>query len=144
MKCSHWLLLLAVPFSLHVLAQKEIKIVSYTILEGLGNVESYGEGKLGRCVKWLQDQNADVIARQELYESEELLSADAREWEHNYYVKAASIGLSSKEPIQLVKKYKTGFWHGVLHCKTYGIGSSWSILVQKIGSIVCVKQRSFE
>ena len=95
--------------------------MSYNILEGLGNVESYGEGRHDRCIKWLQEQNADVIALQELYKSEERFSEDAKEWGHEYYAKAGPIGFSSKEPIEFVKKYKKGLWHGVLHCKTYGI-----------------------
>ncbi len=121
MKKSICLFLVTIFFSLHVIAQKEIKIISYNVLEGLENEESYGEGRHERCVKWLQEQNADVIALQELYRSEEKLSADAKEWGHKYYAKAGPIGLSSKEPIELVKKYKKGLWHGVLHCKTYGI-----------------------
>ena len=121
MKKSLSFLLVSIIFSLHVLAQREIKIISYNVLEGLGNEESYGEGRHERCVKWLKEQKADVIALQELYKSEEKLSADAKEWGHKYYAKAGPIGLSSKEPIEFVKKYKNGLWHGVLHIKTYGI-----------------------
>jgi endonuclease/exonuclease/phosphatase family metal-dependent hydrolase len=121
MKKSLGLMLVTILFSSHVIAQIEIKIISYNVLEGLGNEESYGVGRHERCVKWLQEQNAEVIALQELYESEEKLSADAKDWGHNYYAKAGPIGLTSKEPLEFVKKYKKGLWHGVLHCKTYGI-----------------------
>ena len=121
MKKSLGLLLVTILISIHVQAQKEIKIISYNVLEGLGNVKSYGEGRHERCVKWLQEQKADVIALQELYRSEEKLSVDAKEWGHKYYAKAGPIGLSSKDSIEFVKKYKKGLWHGVLHCKTYGI-----------------------
>ncbi len=115
------LLLVTMFFSLHILAQKEIKIISYNVLEGLGNVESYGKGRHERCVKWLQEQNADVVALQELYRDEEKLAVDAKEWGHKYYAKAGPIGLTSKQPIEFVRKYKNGLWHGALHCKTYGI-----------------------
>jgi endonuclease/exonuclease/phosphatase family metal-dependent hydrolase len=121
MKKSLGLMLVTILFSSHVIAQIEIKIISYNVLEGLGNEESYGVGRHERCVKWLQAQNAEVIALQELYESEEKLSADAKDWGHKYYAKAGPIGLTSKEPLEVVKKYKKGLWHGVLHCKTYGI-----------------------
>ena len=121
MKKSLGLILFAILFSSQLIAQKEIKIISYNVLEGLGNEESYGEGRHERCVKWLHEQNAEVIALQELYESEEKLSGDAKNWGHKYYAKAGPLGLTSKEPIEFVKMYKKGLWHGVLHCKTYGI-----------------------
>jgi endonuclease/exonuclease/phosphatase family metal-dependent hydrolase len=115
------LLFIVSLFPLQIIAQKEIKVISYNVLEGLGNEESYGEGRHDRCVKWLQKQNANVIALQELYRSEEKLSVDAKEWGHQYYAKAGPIGLTSKEPFEFVKKYKEGLHHGILHCKTYGI-----------------------
>lgn len=121
MKISIGLLLVVMSCSLHVLAQKEIKIISYNVLEGLGNIQDYGEGRHERCVKWLKEQKANVIALQELYKDNERLSADAKEWGHEYYAKAGSLGLTSKEPIEIVKKYKKGLWHGVLHCRTYGV-----------------------
>ena len=114
-------LFITILFAAHVSAQKEIKVITYNILEGLGNEASYGEGRHERCVQWLKEQQADVIALQELYGSEEMLSQDAKQWGHEYYAKAGPIGLTSNEPIELVKKYKKGLWHGVLLCKTYGL-----------------------
>ncbi len=121
MKKSLELLFILCLFTLQVAAQQEIKVISYNILEGLGNEASYGKGRHDRCVQWLKEQHADVIALQELYGSEEKLSQDAKQWGHLYYAKAGPIGLTSKKPIEFVKKYKKGLWHGVLHCKTYGI-----------------------
>jgi len=122
MRKSFGLLLLTILFSLNVVAQKEIKVITYNVLEGLGNEASYGEGRHDRFVKWLQAQHADVIALQELYASEEKLSNDAKEWGHNYYAKAGPIGLTSREPIRIKKIYSNkNLRNRVLQCETYGI-----------------------
>lgn len=120
-KKSHVVILMTIFIGSQVLAQADIKIISYNILEGLGNAQSYGEGRQQRCVDWLKSQNAEVIALQELYKSEEKLKSDAQNWGHEYYVKSGPLGLTSKQPIEVVKKYKKGLWQVMLHCRTYGI-----------------------
>ena len=121
MKTLRAVMFLTLLFSASLRAQEEIKVMSYNVLEGLGNAESYGEGRHERCVNWLNEQKAEVIALQELYKSEAQLAADAKAWGHPYYAKAGPIGLTSKAPIEIIKTYKKGFWHGLLHCRTYGI-----------------------
>lgn len=113
--------LTSILFCSHLFSQSEIKVISYNVLEGLGNEKKYGKSRHHKFVNWVKAQNADVIALQELYESEEKLSIDSRNWGHKYYAKFGPIGITSREPIEVVEKYKNGLWHGMLHCKTYGI-----------------------
>ncbi len=116
------MLLLIVFFSSKVCAQEEIKVITYNVLEGLGNEEDYGKDRHERFVEWVQNKKPDVIALQELYRSEEKLAEDAESWGHKYFAKRGALGFSSSEPITEVNKYKIeGLWHGLLHCKTYGI-----------------------
>ena len=108
-----------------VIAQKEIKIITYNVLEGLGNNSSYGVDRHENFVSWIQAQKPDIVALQEMYGSEEQLAKDARTWGHSYYAilndKGAPIALTSNQPIVVKRKYREEFWHGMLHCETYGI-----------------------
>jgi exodeoxyribonuclease III len=116
--------IVAVGICFNVFGQKEIKIITWNVLEGLGNEACYGEGRRERCIKWLKNRNTDVIALQEMYEDEEKLSRDAKSWGHNYYAISGTLALTSNRPVTLKHKYVNtdgGFWHGVLHCETHGL-----------------------
>lgn len=103
-------------------AQTEIKIITYNILEGLGNNAVYGENRHENAVKWLKSQNADVIALQEMYSSEEQLAKDAKEWGHDFYVKSGSVAITSNKSIVVEKIHsRKDLRNDIIHCRTYGI-----------------------
>ncbi len=115
-------LVLSIVFQLNLYAQSEIKVITYNILEGLGNNASYGEGRRDLCVQWLKDQKADVIALQEWYGSEAMLAEDAKKWGHDYYVKSGPIAMTSNKPIVLKKNYRNkSFRNTVLQAEVYGL-----------------------
>ncbi|MEQ9287907.1 MAG: endonuclease/exonuclease/phosphatase family protein [Cyclobacteriaceae bacterium] len=115
-------LVLGIVFQTNLYAQGEIKIITYNILEGLGNTASYGEGRRDRCIEWLKGQKADVVALQEWYGSEAMLAKDAKKWGHDHYVKSGPIALTSNNPIVLKKIYSNkGFWNTVLQAEVHGI-----------------------
>ncbi|RIJ46461.1 endonuclease/exonuclease/phosphatase family protein [Maribellus luteus] len=122
MKIIYYILLVLCAISLNSSAQKEIKVMTYNMLAGLGDEANYGEGRHEKFVEWVKEQKPDVIALQELYREEKTLLKDAKTWEHKYTAKRGALGLCSNAPIEEVNKYKIeGLWHGLLHCKTYGI-----------------------
>lgn len=77
-------------------------------------------------IQWIQDNNPDVLALQELcgYD-EEQLKADAARWGHKYVkilkTEGYPTGLTSRKPIALKERHIDEMWHGMLHVKTYGI-----------------------
>jgi exonuclease III len=116
------ILVFMIGIGINVYGQKEIKVITYNILEGLGNNATYGEDRHDNCVKWLQSQKADVIALQEMYGSETQLAIDAKAWGHDYYVKSGSVAITSNRPITVKKIYsRKDLRNNVIHCQTYGI-----------------------
>lgn len=116
------ILVFIVSFGINVYGQKEIKVITYNILEGLGNNATYGEDRHDNCVKWLHAQKADIIALQEIYGSETQLAIDAKAWGHDYYVKSGSVAITSNRPITLKKIYsRKDLRNHVIHCQAYGI-----------------------
>ena len=110
--------------SLPLLSQNKLKIISYNIWNGY----EWGKDTLrkGNLLDWVKQQNADVIAWQELCNySEEQLNEDARSIGHSYAVlhkeSGYSVGLTSKYPIETIEKIIEGLHHGALHCKTAGV-----------------------
>ena len=78
------------------------------------------------CIQWIKSQKPDVLALQELCGyTEQQLKEDARKWGHQYVQLLKTEGyptaLTSNQPIQLKERVVKPFWHGLLHCKTYGI-----------------------
>ncbi len=75
---------------------------------------------------WVKAQKPDVLALQELcgYDEQKLIE-DAREWGHPYVQLLKTGGyptaLTSNKPIELKERAIDQFWHGMLHCKSYGI-----------------------
>ncbi len=106
-------------------AQKtNLKVISYNIWNGF----DFGKDieRHDRTIDWLISKAPDVVALQELcgYNQEKLLE-DAIKWGHNYAIilkdECHSVGLTSSEPIVLKAKVRDDLWHGMLHCKTFGI-----------------------
>ncbi|WP_236970294.1 endonuclease/exonuclease/phosphatase family protein [Membranihabitans marinus] len=103
-------------------AQSDMKVITYNVLEGLGNEATYGKGRRDSCVQWLDQQQADVIGLQEFYGSEAMLQEDSKRWEHNYFVKSGGVALTSRKPIEVIKIYsEKGLANSVIHCRTFGV-----------------------
>ena len=97
----------------------KIRIVSYNVLSAPNN-DVRGE----KLINWLNQQDAEIVGFQELSMSQSKFSETAQKWGHPYsvilYENKLSIGISSKKPLQVVKRQK-GPHHGFLHVKSYGL-----------------------
>lgn len=103
---------------------QSLKIMTYNIWNGF----EWGKDTLRRqnCMEWIKSQKPDVLALQELCGyTQEQLQKDAEEWGHAYVQLLKTEGyptaLTSNRPIRLKEKTVEPFWHGLLHCETYGI-----------------------
>jgi exodeoxyribonuclease III len=125
MKKNILFLLIAFSFNFHLIAQKDqIKVMSYNIWNGF----DWGKDKdrEAAMVKWLKEQDADVIGFQELNDfTHEKLQALASQWGYPYSILLKEdgypIGITSKTPLVLKTKMIGGMWHGMLHAQTQGI-----------------------
>ncbi len=104
--------------------QDTLKVISYNIWNGFDfrkDVE-----RQNKVINWFVANKPDVVALQELcgYTEEKLLE-DAKRWGHNYAIllkkECHSVGLTSVKPIVLKEKVREDFWHGMLHCETFGV-----------------------
>ncbi|MEM7655583.1 MAG: endonuclease/exonuclease/phosphatase family protein [Bacteroidota bacterium] len=101
-----------------------LRVLTYNIWNGFdwGKDSSRHQA----CVQWIADQEADVVALQELcgYDSIQL-QADAAEWGHPYVAllktEGYPVGLTSRQPIKVIRRQLDGMWHGMLHAQSYGL-----------------------
>jgi exodeoxyribonuclease III len=98
-----------------------VKILNWNVLCGFNQHNSTEEAS-----RWIESQAPDIIAFQELNGiSEEDLGAYADKWSHPHAVthkeSGFPVGLTSRNPIEVIERKTEGFHHGFLHCKTYGI-----------------------
>ncbi|WP_158857319.1 endonuclease/exonuclease/phosphatase family protein [Lunatibacter salilacus] len=112
-------------FSGQLPAQNQaLKVLSYNIWNGFDwGKDSEREKEM---VKWLKEQNADVIGFQELNGfTPEKLEQLASQWGHPYTLllkeEGYPIGITSKTPLEIKSRMLGGFWHGMLHAKTRDI-----------------------
>lgn len=101
--------------------KEALKVISWNILYSFNHGESTERG-----IKWIKSQSPDVLALQELKGTKARgLQEKAQQWGHKHSVilkeRGFPVGLTSKEPIEVIEKRVEGFHHGYLHCKTYGI-----------------------
>ncbi|SNZ00019.1 endonuclease/exonuclease/phosphatase family protein [Flagellimonas pacifica] len=101
-----------------------LKVMSYNIWNGF----EWGKDteRKAKCIEWIKSKKPDVVALQELCGyTEEMLKEDALKWGHEYVQLLKTEGyptaLTSNRPIKLKERKIDSFWHGVLHCETYGI-----------------------
>jgi len=79
-----------------------------------------GGKKVNNLVTWLRNQNLDIISLNELNGwTKESLKQQAINWNHQYsaFLETNSgfhIGITSKYPIEVLKKQTEGFRHGIL------------------------------
>ncbi len=111
--------------SLHAYPQTDnIKVITYNIWNGFDFGKD--EDRRERLRDWVNQQAPSIVALQELCNyTDEKLAEDAKSWGHEYSIllktTGYSVGLTSKFPIILKEKIRTGMHHGALHCKTNGI-----------------------
>lgn len=103
-------------------ASNPLRIVTYNVLEGFHRAPERAE----KVAAWLRQENPDVVALQELNRfTPEKLSEYAAQWGHCYAVllkeKGYSTGLTSRTPIEAVRRIRDGFGHGLLIGETVGI-----------------------
>jgi len=101
-----------------------LRIISYNIWNGF----DWGKDldRLADFQHWMAAQDCDVAALQELCGyTPERLEEEATEWRHSNTLllkeSGYSVGLSSKQPIELVERIRKGLHHGALHCRTMGL-----------------------
>ena len=98
-----------------------LKVICWNILYSFNHSKATDRG-----IEWVKTQSPDVLALQELKGTKAAgLQKMAQQWGHNHSVilkeRGFPVGITSKEPIQVIEKRIEGFHHGYLHCKTYGI-----------------------
>ncbi len=101
-----------------------LRVMTYNIWNGF----DWGEDSLRqeKTIEWIKGQKPDVLALQELCGyTEEKLKVDALKWGHKYVLLLKTEGyptaLTSNRPIRLKERNIDSFWHGLLHCESYGI-----------------------
>jgi len=103
---------------------QSLKVIAYNIWNGFD--DGVDKARHALFIEWAQEQNADVMALQELrsYTAEQL-QEDAQKWGHPYAIilkeDGYPVGITSRKPIQLIEKVRDEMWHGMLHVKTYDI-----------------------
>lgn len=103
---------------------EKIKIISYNVFNGFNWKKDID--RQNRFVTWIQQQNPDILALQELCGfTKESLSALAKQWNHPYSAiikeNGYPVGITSKKPINIKLKMLNNCGHGLLHVKTYGL-----------------------
>lgn len=121
-----FILLFLSVFSFNAFCQAKekqtIKIISYNIWNGFEKDAS----RQGRFTEWMKRQKPDIVALEELVGIDEKGLAElAASYGHPYVAivkeEGYPVGLTSRQPIRVVKKQVEGFWHGMLHAQTYGL-----------------------
>lgn len=115
------IILLALQVLEVVISAEPIKIINWNVLYGFNHNHSVKEGSA-----WIKKQQPDVVALQELNGiSEKQLGLYSKAWNHPFAVthkeSGFPVGLTSKNPIQVIERIVEGGHHGYLHCETYGI-----------------------
>lgn len=103
---------------------RPLHIFSYNILDGFDRQQDTLRRE--RFVRWMRREDPDVVALNELVGyTEKDLQALALSYGHPYAVivkeEGYPVGLTSKQPVTVVKKQLEGFWHGMLHARTAGL-----------------------
>ena len=104
-------------------APASIKVITHNVWYGFTKKP---EPRYANWRKWMNSQNPDVVALQELngYTAEKLAS-DAKAWGHGHSVllkeDGFATGITSKYPISDVAKIREGMHHGLLRCRIEGI-----------------------
>jgi exodeoxyribonuclease III len=99
-----------------------LKIVSYNVWYGFTKVPE----RKDNWIAWMNEQRPDVVSLQELNEyTAQQLAEDAKRYGHEYSVLLKEdgfpTGITSRYPIEDVKKMREGFHHGLLRARIQDI-----------------------
>ncbi|WP_455626587.1 endonuclease/exonuclease/phosphatase family protein [Parabacteroides johnsonii] len=102
--------------------KEKLRVISYNIWNGF----EHDASRRANFINWIKGQQPDILAMTELVGfTEKDLGQLASEYGHKYYAivkeEGYPVGITSNEPITVVKKQMEGFWHGMLHVKTHGL-----------------------
>lgn len=102
--------------------KEKLRVISYNIWNGF----EHDASRRANFINWIKGQQPDILAMTELVGfTEKDLGQLASEYRHKYYAivkeEGYPVGITSNEPITVVKKQMEGFWHGMLHVKTHGL-----------------------
>ena len=102
--------------------KEKLRVISYNIWNGF----EHDASRRPNFINWIKGQQPDILAMTELVGfTEKDLGQLASEYGHKYYAivkeEGYPVGITSNEPITVVKKQMEGFWHGMLHVKTHGL-----------------------
>ncbi len=102
--------------------KEKLRVISYNIWNGF----EHDASRRANFINWIKGQQPDILAMTELVGfTEKDLEQLASEYGHKYYAivkeEGYPVGITSNEPITVVKKQMEGFWHGMLHVKTHGL-----------------------
>ena len=120
--CFKWFFSFLLSLASHTIVSGEsIKIINWNVLYGFNHHQSVKEGS-----DWIMTKQPDVVAFQELNGiAEEQLGHYSAAWNHPYAITHKEtgfpVGLTSREPIQVIERNQKGGHHGYLHCRTYGM-----------------------
>lgn len=119
---------------------RKIRVISYNVFNGF----DWGKDRdrQERFVAWIREQDAGVVAMQELCGfTQESLSALAKQWGHPYAVivkeNGYPVGITSKSPIRVKNKILKGCGHGLLHVEILG----YDFLVTHLNPNSCETRR---
>jgi endonuclease/exonuclease/phosphatase family metal-dependent hydrolase len=126
-------------------ANSAFRLISYNVWYGFTEVPD----RKAMWLNWMREQHPDVVSLQELNEyTPEQLAQDAESWGNPYSVllkeEGFPTGLTSRYPIEDVKRYLDGFHHGLLRARIKGIyfyvihlhPSNWQTRVKEIDLIL--------
>lgn len=102
--------------------KEKLRVISYNIWNGF----EHDASRRANFINWIKGQQPDILAMTELVGfTKKDLGQLASEYGHKYYAivkeEGYPVGITSNEPITVVKKQVEGFWHGMLHVKTHGL-----------------------
>ena len=100
----------------------DLKIISYNVWYGFTMVPERKDS----WITWMKEQQPDVVSLQELNEyTSQKLAEDAKRYGHEYSILLKEdgfpTGITSRYPIEDVKKMREGFHHGLLRARIHGI-----------------------
>lgn len=103
---------------------EKVRIISYNILNGFDNLTD--TDRMNRMADWIREKDPEVLALQELVGFKEKdLKEFAQLYGHPYVAivkeNGYPVGITSKRSIQIINKQVEGYWHGMMHVRTYGL-----------------------
>ena len=119
------ILILALLLSTLTFAQRspqtELRVLSWNVWNGFSGERSLADG-----AGWINEQGADVVALQELVGIDEPRLAEwAQGWGHTHVAQSKAsgyaVGLTAREPIEVIERRTDGLHHGYLHARVAGV-----------------------